>query len=798
MRGECFDHYTTAAPEPPLIRLHRRVSDHTGVWRPGSWRLSARPAQDVPPPPNAFNSPTNSAIRRHRDQRSVRPPSPWRGCNPGAPPLSGIPLLSTNLFAFSFRPSRTLPLPPRAHPRACRVSVKPLLRDEYTSPSTFSHPISPLPQLAFSAVRCSPCKCKPAPPCAVEISDRSSRDRLERPDIFSQSVVLCSIIRLLTGGRGAGFSPVAIVPDDAAGGRIFSGISRFRRPCIPELLYTHPASPTSALTTSMLRAAQISPLGPERSDCRFRSSYYSYVGRFGRYVSSAKSSVSGQVTQARRNAGRNWPKLSIRNYPSVRWSDFGKPWETEIRMVRMGIESGASRMRIYCVVIAPLHWRDTKEVGEGVASADQSNKPALIFIGGVRVAKRLACSPPKVIRVQFPAESFRIFSSGRYRWSVGFLGDLPFTPPFHSGAVLHSPQSPSSALKTSMLRAAQISSLTHSLIFLEYSLLPHPYAVPPQRERCHGESVCDCVPLSSGLRRHHARAGPPCVDDTASEGIGEVPTLAISRELLPRVGYLPIERAGFLKRRHPIPDRVPNLDGATGYQSPGRRVVASVAAGETEDGLRRPAFNPCSTRMLLHFLKGNDANCIGVTLHLPRGQLSGPLTQEEATTPYYTSQFRNRLVGIQGSRAKPKDNHIDRLALDDGPDTSTRFKEIRTVSCCCAGIYVDCPLTSWTWSLTWLRVPRRSTARVELNVSRPSGFLVVVPSSPGHLLAQYCPEELLEACVQRVMSPWDTALTLINVEKCSRAKLRRNTRVGFSFFETEAERVFYRMELCSI
>ncbi|KAJ8888363.1 hypothetical protein PR048_007853 [Dryococelus australis] len=53
--------------------------------------------------------------------------------------------------------------------------------------------------------------------------------------------------------------------------------------------------------------------------------------------------------------------------------------------------------------------------------------------------------------------------AGRCRWSAGFLGDLPFPPPpppFHFGAAPCSTQSPSSALKTSLLRAAQISSLT--------------------------------------------------------------------------------------------------------------------------------------------------------------------------------------------------------------------------------------------------------------------------------------------------------------------------------------------------
>ncbi|KAJ8890373.1 hypothetical protein PR048_009881 [Dryococelus australis] len=42
--------------------------------------------------------------------------------------------------------------------------------------------------------------------------------------------------------------------------------------------------------------------------------------------------------------------------------------------------------------------------------------------------------------------------AGRCRWSAGFLGDLPFTPPFNSDAAPHTAQSPSSALKSSLLR----------------------------------------------------------------------------------------------------------------------------------------------------------------------------------------------------------------------------------------------------------------------------------------------------------------------------------------------------------
>ncbi|KAJ8873476.1 hypothetical protein PR048_024294 [Dryococelus australis] len=45
----------------------------------------------------------------------------------------------------------------------------------------------------------------------------------------------------------------------------------------------------------------------------------------------------------------------------------------------------------------------------------------------------------------------------------GFSRGSPVTKPFHSGAAQYSPQLPSSTFKTSLLRVAQISSLTHSL-----------------------------------------------------------------------------------------------------------------------------------------------------------------------------------------------------------------------------------------------------------------------------------------------------------------------------------------------
>ncbi|KAJ8879394.1 hypothetical protein PR048_020002 [Dryococelus australis] len=99
--------------------------------------------------------------------------------------------------------------------------------------------------------------------------------------------------------------------------------------------------------------------------------------------------------------------------------------------------------------------------------ADNKHKAKSVHIRverGATVAERLARPPPtKTNRSQSPAGSLRIFAcgnrAGRCRWSAGFLEDLPFPPPFHSGAALYSLQLPSSTLKTSLLRAVQISSL---------------------------------------------------------------------------------------------------------------------------------------------------------------------------------------------------------------------------------------------------------------------------------------------------------------------------------------------------
>ncbi|KAJ8897871.1 hypothetical protein PR048_003224 [Dryococelus australis] len=72
--------------------------------------------------------------------------------------------------------------------------------------------------------------------------------------------------------------------------------------------------------------------------------------------------------------------------------------------------------------------------------------------GGGTLAERLTRSlSTKANRVQYPTGSPDFRKCKSYRtMPAGFLGDLPFPPPLHSGAAPYSLQSPSSALKTSL------------------------------------------------------------------------------------------------------------------------------------------------------------------------------------------------------------------------------------------------------------------------------------------------------------------------------------------------------------
>ncbi|KAJ8878616.1 hypothetical protein PR048_019197 [Dryococelus australis] len=98
-----------------------------------------------------------------------------------------------------------------------------------------------------------------------------------------------------------------------------------------------------------------------------------------------------------------------------------------------------------------------------------------LTLTGTAVEKWLERSPTiKATRVRFPTgllQGFSTWESCQMMRLVGFFfGDLVFPLSLHSGAAPYSLQPPSSALKTTMLRAAQISSL-HFTIYRNLSKL---------------------------------------------------------------------------------------------------------------------------------------------------------------------------------------------------------------------------------------------------------------------------------------------------------------------------------------
>ncbi|KAJ8875340.1 hypothetical protein PR048_023235 [Dryococelus australis] len=154
------------------------------------------------------------------------------------------------------------------------------------------------------------------------------------------------------------------------------------------------------------------------------------------------------------------------------------------------------------------------------------------FVGwrpSATVAERLARSPPtKAIQVQSPAGSYshvgnvpddavdrRVFS-----------GDLQFPPPFHLGAATSSPRSPSSALKTSMLRAAQI---LHSLCLGVTTETLHALRVGAMRHQ-------SCVVVSPVSL-------PRFLTVDAAFPRGSIPLLTMI-QILPRLGSKLLTRIG--------------------------------------------------------------------------------------------------------------------------------------------------------------------------------------------------------------------------------------------------------------
>ncbi|KAJ8898531.1 hypothetical protein PR048_003891 [Dryococelus australis] len=183
--------------------------------------------------------------------------------------------------------------------------------------------------------------------------------------------------------------------------------------------------------------------------------------------------------------------------------------------------------------------------------------------GGVEDAFRLSNQEGRIGSLSWHAVarfdswrgSSRIFACGNRAggcpWSAGFLGNLPFPPPFHSGT---DPYSPRFTLIFSQDTDAQCrpNPFTHSLTYINLRYLLD----------LHETYSCPVAPKSSPIRNRMIRV--PNKDPDF-----EPPISAVRNELhldLPSCSEL--ERCNsFVSILDPISDRILNPDGATGHYS---------------------------------------------------------------------------------------------------------------------------------------------------------------------------------------------------------------------------------------
>ncbi|KAJ8866515.1 hypothetical protein PR048_032358 [Dryococelus australis] len=123
------------------------------------------------------------------------------------------------------------------------------------------------------------------------------------------------------------------------------------------------------------------------------------------------------------------------------------------------------------------HWRQpvSDDAGRSSTIVEVKGRPSYVYktVRSGSVVSLLAsyqCEPGSILG--------RIFASGncagKCHWLAGFLGDFPFPPTLHSGALHSHLISLSSALKTSLLRAVQISQFNNF-----FFIVPSPFNVIP-------------------------------------------------------------------------------------------------------------------------------------------------------------------------------------------------------------------------------------------------------------------------------------------------------------------------------
>ncbi|KAJ8867861.1 hypothetical protein PR048_031666 [Dryococelus australis] len=310
-----------------------------------------------------------------------------------------------------------------------------------------------------------------APPFAVYANNKGSA--VEQP-IPSEAVIGCSrscggwAVRPLASHQGApgsipgrvtpGLLQVGIVPDDAAGRRVLSRNSRFPHSYISD-------------------AAPFSP-------------HFTLIGSQDLIFKSRPKSLNSTTKLCNGSAPTTWsdytppPKANRVQFPAGSLPAF-RTWES-----RRTITAGRGFFSRFCRFYPPLHSRAApysplhgfRGIGDTGDNNTRDQRPVvptrktlktcvqcsavtLSCVGEIcnseGEANRRTLRQTKFnSRPGYPRMFVCGYRAGRCHWSAGFLGFLPFALPFHSGAPPYSPQSPSSALETSLLRVATLSSRT--------------------------------------------------------------------------------------------------------------------------------------------------------------------------------------------------------------------------------------------------------------------------------------------------------------------------------------------------
>ncbi|KAJ8875130.1 hypothetical protein PR048_023023 [Dryococelus australis] len=178
-----------------------------------------------------------------------------------------------------------------------------------------------------------------------------------------------------TGFESRLFSHLEIVPEDAAGRRVFSGMYRFPSPYILALLHTHFISPSSALKTSLIERRRLAERG------------------------SGTSIASDWLLREAK-----CPMLA-REYCMLK--AVHDKWSLE-----------------FCFLMVPYNAKDPNEVKD---------------LNDIDV-RDIICWKTFPVN-EGSLRNFRMHESClTIRWSAGFLGDISFYPPLHSGAAPYSPR----------------------------------------------------------------------------------------------------------------------------------------------------------------------------------------------------------------------------------------------------------------------------------------------------------------------------------------------------------------------